>query len=473
MKILKKILELITLIPCIAFGAIYFGAYVFIFVAPVYVILFVVSAAILRLASYLMREYLDVYLFSDKTYEHNMTVVISVFLLAVILISYLYWTKVSSLKENHRSKEKEFKEKGDKFEEEYKRKKDNLERDYQKKNEICKLTTQAYEDKAKMLTDSIQHKAPFSHSASMLADFHELLTDDARHWLLRKKRPMKAGGTTDTVLQKLKSDNKTLEKQYKEMQYKYECLLEIFPDLHSYLDDEDGLMSAAEQAVYEDSPADTDRVIYFLKKEEYLKLSVTERNQLALDRYVAGRKRSAREAGYDYEMCCAYRLRQMGFRVDLHGIKHGLEDLGRDLIADNGSEIWVVQCKRYKEEKKVHENTVCQLFGTTHHYIRNLIETPNLFGPTPVYPVLITTGMVSETAAEFASILKVRVLNWPMEDYPRIKCNINGADKIYHLPFDQQYNSTQINKPGEFYALTVAEAEAKGFRRAMRHHFQA
>lgn len=99
----------------------------------------------------------------------------------------------------------------------------------------------------------------------------------------------------------IKRYNKVLEKQYKEMQYKYECLLEIFPDLHSYLDDEDGLISAAEQAVYEDSPADT--------------------------------------------------------------------------------------------------------------------------------------------------------------------------DKIYHLPFDQQYNNTQINKPGEFYALTVTEAEAAGFRRAMKHYF--
>jgi hypothetical protein len=37
-----------------------------------------------------------------------------------------------------------------------------------------------------------------------------------------------------------------------------------------------------------------------------------------------------------------------------------------------------------------------------------------------------------------------------------------------HLPFDQQYDSTKIKNKGEFYAVTVAEAEAAGFRRAFK-----
>ena len=45
--------------------------------------------------------------------------------MVVIVISYMYWCKVSTLKDNHRGKEKEFKEKSDKFEEEYNRKKIN------------------------------------------------------------------------------------------------------------------------------------------------------------------------------------------------------------------------------------------------------------------------------------------------------------------------------------------------------------
>ena len=60
-----------------------------------------------------------------------------------------------------------------------------------------------------------------------------------------------------------------------------------------------------------------------------------------------------------------------------------------------------------------------------------------------------------------------------------IKCNINQTtgEKIYHLPFDQQYDKCIITpETGEFYAMTVAEAEEAGFRRAMRWkgiHFKA
>ena len=56
--------------------------------------------------------------------------------------------------------------------------------------------------------------------------------------------------------------------------------------------------------------------------------------------------------------------------------------------------------------------------------------------------------------------------------YPCIKCNISygefGKEKIYHLPFDQKYDSTKITEPGECFALTVKEAEEKGFRRAFK-----
>ena len=62
--------------------------------------------------------------------------------------------------------------------------------------------------------------------------------------------------------------------------------------------------------------------------------------------------------------------------------------------------------------------------------------------------------------------------NIEVDDYTCIKCNIGrdmyGETKIYHLPFDQQYDSTKISKKGEFYAMTVAEAEEAGFRRAFK-----
>ena len=56
------------------------------------------------------------------------------------------------------------------------------------------------------------------------------------------------------------------------------------------------------------------------------------------------------------------------------------------------------------------------------------------------------------------------------KQYPCIKCNISvKGEKIYHLPFDQQYDRTKITpKKGDLYVATVAEAEAAGFRRAKK-----
>jgi len=69
-------------------------------------------------------------------------------------------------------------------------------------------------------------------------------------------------------------------------------------------------------------------------------------------------------------------------------------------------------------------------------------------------------------------------MNWLKENfkfdqsYPCIKCNVNRVtkEKIYHLPFDQQYDNTKIFEKGEFYCRTTEEAERKGFRRAFRWH---
>ena len=48
--------------------------------------------------------------------------------------------------------------------------------------------------------------------------------------------------------------------------------------------------------------------------------------------------------------------------------------------------------------------------------------------------------------------------------------NQRPGERIYHLPFDQQYDNIKIDPPNEFVALTVEEAEHSGFRRAFRWH---
>lgn len=90
-----------------------------------------------------------------------------------------------------------------------------------------------------------------------------------------------------------------------------------------------------------------------------------------------------------------------------------------------------------------------------------------------VTPALISTTELSDFAKEAAQILGVRVETRPLEDFPLVKCNVNSStgERIYHLPFDQQFDRVQIKAKGESFEWTVEAAEAKGFRRAFRHRF--
>jgi hypothetical protein len=86
---------------------------------------------------------------------------------------------------------------------------------------------------------------------------------------------------------------------------------------------------------------------------------------------------------------------------------------------------------------------------------------------------LYTTTKLSPFARTCAEYLGIIVHEeFPFDrNYPCIKCNISkDGSKIYHLPFDQQYDRVVINiTKGECFVATVAEAEERGFRRAMRH----
>ena len=104
-------------------------------------------------------------------------------------------------------------------------------------------------------------------------------------------------------------------------------------------------------------------------------------------------------------------------------------------------------------------------------YEKTHVIDPTLFGKPQISSWLFTSAKVSETAARFASMLGVRIgQNVPLGRYPAIKCNVSLRDgtKIYHLPFDQQYDRTLIEFKDECYVETVDEAEALGFRRAYR-----
>jgi len=145
----------------------------------------------------------------------------------------------------------------------------------------------------------------------------------------------------------------------------------------------------------------------------------------------------------------------------------GFEDLGRDILAEKHGTIEVIQCKRWAQHKVIHEKHIFQLFGTM---VAARIENP---GKQAVV-TFTTTTKLSERAREFARVLDIRVEEgFPLADYPRIKCNIarRTEERIYHLPFDQQYDMTVVEPArDERYVATAIEAEELGFRRAWRWH---
>jgi hypothetical protein len=177
-----------------------------------------------------------------------------------------------------------------------------------------------------------------------------------------------------------------------------------------------------------------------------------------------------------YERYIGYLYEQKGYKVEYRGIELGLKDGGIDLVCKKKGEVLLVQCKNWKQESTIYEKHICQLYGASRFYDKDYIQKEyagSLFADIDwnrVTPVFVTTTRLDEHAISVADALGVKVEYIDFnKSYPIIKCNINEGVRIYHLPIDQMYDRTKVCKPGEFYAMTVAEAEASGFRRAFRH----
>jgi len=245
----------------------------------------------------------------------------------------------------------------------------------------------------------------------------------------------------------------------------YESIAPFLIDLKEEVDDgstEDGKRVNMDYTKEERSDAVSD----YLTKEEYRKLSTEKKNQLALDRFWKRRK-SKQFIGKLYERYVGYLYEEKGYDVDYVGIFKGYEDLGRDLICENKDEMVVIQCKNWSKFRTIYEKHIFQFFGTVFQYED---ENPN----KKIRAIFYTSTSLSDLASRFAKKLGIELIeNFKLDqNYPSIKCNISrsSGDKIYHLPFDQQYDKTKIEKDkDEFYCKTIKEAERAGFRRAFRY----
>ncbi len=333
----------------------------------------------------------------------------------------------------------------------------------QKNNLDCKDKIFFLKKKVEFLEAAQSNLTAIPYMAEIMADYEtygiENLANEL-NWGYAQKRMDKVKS-----IREIRKDAKEIVEKNKESQYQLAYLLNLFPNLEDVIETDYKQLPIIKVSELSDYDCSRD----YLSKEEYASLSTTERNQLALDRYKNSHNRTKWQVGRDYELYVGYKYSKKGYDIDYFGSYMGLEDLGRDIIAKKDGMTLIIQCKYWSSLKQIHEKHITQLFGTMVSYCIEHFENQS-----DVKALLITNIELSPTAKKMANYLNVGyVENYEMGEYPCIKCNIGHDEfgyqtKIYHLPFDQQYDSTKINNKGEFFAMTVEEAENAGFRRAFK-----
>lgn len=309
------------------------------------------------------------------------------------------------------------------------------------------------------LLDSTQQSYPWL--AQEIADFLYINDENVAKELRNKKRP--AVKASDEV-KAIAKEKRKLQVKCKEQEYQLAYYETLFPWLEEFKELPPAVGAEYAEITQSSSDDEYDSLRKWLSPEEYAELSTAEKFQLALERYKT-RPKNDWEVGIEYERYIGYRYETEGYSVRFHGALMGKQDMGRDLIASKNGRTLIIQCKRWSKSKTIHEKHIFQLYGSA---VQMAVEEGK-----ECFPVFITTATLSDTARKCAEYLHIDVAeNFAFADYPMIKCNISrDGEKIYHLPFDQQYDRVRIRPgTGETYVSTVAEAESLGFRRAYRWH---
>lgn len=353
-----------------------------------------------------------------------------------------------------------------------KEKRDNIviERERQLlKQERRKLHTQAKQNREAIEQLAREKSEGFPWLADAYADYFELTDMRIADYLEMKPHPARKAAEQ---VKEIAKQRREAERKYRIAKYVLEYYEKLFPWLVDFRgEDIDDIiiriMYGKEQPDEDTFGEAGEPARKWLTEAEYQNLPRVEKFQLALYRYWH-KKKTRWEVGRDYERYVGYLYESQGFKVYYQGIIEGFEDLGRDLIATKDRNIVkVIQCKYWSQDKTIHEKHIFQLFGTVTAY---RVDNPK----KQVEGTFYTSTKLSHRAKQFANILGVEVVeNASLQPYPSIKCNVSRRDgaKIYHLPFDQQYDRTLVEEERlECYVETVAEAEALGFRRAFRWH---
>ncbi len=332
----------------------------------------------------------------------------------------------------------------------------------QAEKDALKRVEQAEKDSGLWKKSLLEKTSGFPSLIKLIEEYEQTKDVQLQTFLKTKSHP---AFTSAEIVKKEAGRRRLAESEFKKIRAIIEYYETIAPFLLDFKDEVAGIESEDGFRDYTEEER-LDPAIAYLAKEEFRKLPSVERNQMALDRFWK-RPKSNWLLGRIYERYVGYLYEVNGYNVDYVGIFKGYEDLGRDLICQKGNDFVVIQCKNWSQFKTIYEKHIFQFFGTVFQYKDSNPEQNTR-------AIFYTTTKLSDLARRFAKELGIELQeNFKFQQsYPSIKCNISRIDgtKIYHLPFDQQYDKVKIEKnKGEFYCLTVKEAEGKGFRRAFRY----
>lgn len=335
--------------------------------------------------------------------------------------------------------------------------------EFQKKyQEELKQKEQAQKETKFWKQSLIEKSAGFPTLLQAIEEYEKIKDEKVEQFLRYKSHPARKGAD---VVKEEAQRRRQAEYENKNTRAIIEYYESIAPFLIDFKNDIAGIEDEEKYREYNEEER-LDPATHYLTKEEFRKLSSVERNQMALDRFWS-RSKSKRLLGRIYERYIGYLYEKDGYNVEYIGILKGYEDLGRDLICQKGNDFIIIQCKNWSQFKKIYENHIFQFFGTIFQY-------KDANPGQKVRAIFCTTTQLSDLARRFSKELGIELQeNFKFDKaYPSIKCNVSRIDgtKIYHLPFDQQYDNVKVEKAkGEFYCNTVKEAECAGFRRAFRY----
>lgn len=110
--------------------------------------------------------------------------------------------------------------------------------------------------------------------------------------------------------------------------------------------------------------------------------------------------KNIQKKGREYELFVANHFRNLGFKIKEHGLIHGREDSGIDVIAMKDKEITLIQCKNWKEDSKykiTHEK-IKAFIGDTEEFLNKNKDKAEGYAIKRLY---VTSNDVLDSSARY------------------------------------------------------------------------